>query len=60
MAVAHSILVSIHVMLTRNVDYRDLGGSYFDQRNAAAATSSLVRRLEALGHSVTLQPKASA
>jgi transposase len=60
LAVAHSILVSIHVMLTRNVDYRDLGGSYFDQRNAAAATRSLVRRLEALGHSVTLQPKVSA
>lgn len=60
LAVAHSILVSIHVMLSRTLDYRDLGGTYFDQRNAVAATRSLVRRLEALGHAVTLQPKVSA
>jgi len=60
LAVAHSILTAIHAMLSRNTDYKDLGGGYFDQRNSVAATRNLVRRLEALGHSVTLQPKASA
>jgi hypothetical protein len=38
---------------------RDLGGDYFQQRDPAATTRRLIRQLEALGHSVTLQPATS-
>jgi transposase len=56
-AVAHSITVSIWHILTNDVDYHDLGGDYFDQRyNTAHETRRLVRRLEALGHNVTITP----
>jgi hypothetical protein len=36
--------------------YRELGPNYFDQLDTARLTRSLVRRLEQLGHQVTLQP----
>jgi len=34
----------------------DLGPDYFDRRNADAVRRSLVKRLQNLGHSVTLAP----
>ena len=37
-------------------DYVDLGPDYFDRRNADAVRRSLVKRLQNLGHSVTLAP----
>ena len=56
-AVAHSIIVSVWHILTNDVDYHDLGADYFDQRtNSANETRRLVRRLEALGHTVTITP----
>ena len=55
-AVGHSILVIIYTMLKNQVDYRDLGGDYFDRQNPARLTKYLVRRLEKLGHEVTLKP----
>ena len=59
-AVAHSLLVIIYHMLSRDTDYRDLGGDYFDQRARDALTRRLVDRLEALGHAVTLRPGTGA
>jgi len=59
-AVARSILVSIYYLLTRGVDYRDLGANHFDARQQAQLTARLVRRLEDLGHSVTLAPAQAA
>lgn len=59
-AVAHSILVIVYHLLSRHESYRDLGVSYFDQRNKEATQKRLVRRLEALGFQVSLTPVALA
>jgi transposase len=55
-AVAHSILKIVYHVLKEGSRYQDLGGSYFDRRNPESLTRYLVRRLERLGHQVTLQP----
>jgi transposase len=55
-AVGHSILVIAYHLLTRETTYTDLGPQYFDQRERTAVEKRLVRRLEALGHKVTLEP----
>jgi transposase len=56
-AVAHSILVIIYHLLTRQEPYRELGGNYFDERKRDSVTNRLVRRLEKLGYEVALGPK---
>ena len=55
-AVAHSILVIIYVVMSRQEDYRELGGTYFDERDRQAVEKRLVRRLEHLGYQVALHP----
>lgn len=55
MAVAHTILVTIYHMLTRGTTYSDLGANYFDERDRQAAIHRAVRRIEALGFTVTLE-----
>jgi transposase len=59
-AVARSILVIIwHLLADPTARYHDLGPDYHDQRvNTNRKVNSLVRQLEALGHTVTLQPTA--
>jgi len=37
--------------------YTDLGSNYFDRLHAEGLKRYLVKRLESLGHSVTLQPR---
>jgi transposase len=59
-AVAHSILTIAYHLLTTNTPYRDLGVTYFDQRDRQAMERRLVRRLEALGYTVSLQPPTAA
>ncbi|MGZ3639603.1 MAG: IS110 family transposase, partial [Ktedonobacterales bacterium] len=60
-AVAHSVLVIVYVLLTRQQDqYRDLGSQYFDERDRQAVQRRLVRRLEALGYTVSLEPTTPA
>jgi transposase len=54
-AVAHSIIRIIYVVLTRKTDYVDLGPDYFDRRDAAATERQLVHRLERLGNKVTIE-----
>ena len=46
-------MIAYH-LLKRKEKYIELGVNYFDQKNAEALKRSLVRRLERLGHSVTL------
>jgi hypothetical protein len=58
--VAHSILVSVYYLLTRNEPYHDLGVTYFDERDRQAVERRLVKRLQALGYEVSLQPTAPA
>jgi transposase len=55
-AVKHSILIAYWHMFTNGETYRDLGGEYFQRRDPARATKRLVSKLQALGHTVTLQP----
>ncbi len=46
-------------MHTNACDYTDLGDDWWDQRsNPNRETARLKRRLEALGHRVTLEPAA--
>jgi transposase len=59
-AVAHSLLVVIYHLLKRKTIYSELGADYFDRLNQTRLTRGLVRRLEQLGHRVTLQPAAAA
>lgn len=55
-AVAHSILVIAYHMLRDGTEYRELGGDYFDNRNHEQLQRRLVKRLEGLGYSVSLEP----
>jgi transposase len=57
-AVAHGILTTAYHMLQRGQAHHDLGPDYFDRLDPKALTRSLVRRLERLGHNVTLAPAA--
>lgn len=59
-AVAHSMLVAIHAMLSRRVPYADLGGDFFDRRDEERLTQRLVARLEALGNTVTVSKSEAA
>jgi transposase len=58
-AVAHSILLIAYHLLRDGTTYQDLGGNYYDERDRAAVERRLVRRLERLGHRVTLTPPAA-
>ncbi|MHB8660126.1 MAG: hypothetical protein ACYC91_19735 [Solirubrobacteraceae bacterium] len=42
-------------MLSTGELYNDLGGDYFQRRDPEREAQRLVKRLEALGHVVTLQ-----
>jgi transposase len=57
-AVANSLLQAVWHMLTHQQDYRDLGDQYLDQLRQKDLERTLVRRLEKLGHKVTLEPAA--
>jgi transposase len=58
MAVAHALLVIAFHMLKRKENYRELGADHFDRIDVSRVRRSLVRRLERLGHRVTLEPLA--
>jgi transposase len=58
-AVASTILTIGYHMLREGTTYRELGGDYFDKRNLLRTTRRLVKRLEALGHRVILEPTQS-
>jgi transposase len=53
-AVSHSILVIAYHMIKRKEPYHELGGDYFDKRRPEATAKRLVKRLEQLGFSVSL------
>jgi transposase len=55
-AVGHSILIRVYYLLQRGTSYQEPGGQYFDERDRQAIERRLVRRLERLGHKVTLEP----
>ena len=54
------MVVAIWHMHTNECDYTDLGIDWWDKRQTRPGeTDRLRRRLEALGHRVTLEPAAS-
>jgi transposase len=58
-AVGHSILVIAWHLLSDDCDYHDLGGDWFVRRSDHDhRRTHLVKQLQALGYSVTLQPAA--
>jgi transposase len=59
MAVAHTLLVMIYHVLKTGRPYHELGADYFDRLDAARLERHHVRRLEQLGFTVTLTPKAA-
>jgi len=56
-AIKHSMLTAYWHMFTTGETYTDLGGDYFERRDPERLTKRLVGRLEALGNTVTLNPK---
>jgi len=54
-AVAHSILTATFFILRDGVDYRDLGPEHFHRLTPDKVVRDLVKRLEKLGHKVTLE-----
>ena len=50
------MLVAYWHMFTTGETYQELGGDYFQRRDPEREAQRLVKRLEALGHLVTLQP----
>ena len=53
-AVAASMLTAVFHMLSNGVEYRELGGTFLDRRDATKVAKRLVRRLEGLGLKVTV------
>ena len=59
-AVSHSILTAAWHMLATGETYREHGADYYTRQNPDRATRSLVRRLQELGHHVTIEPRKAA
>ena len=55
LAVAHAILVTVYALLKNHRTYQDLGSDYFDKINADGLKRYCLRKLEAMGHKVTLE-----
>jgi transposase len=54
-AVAHSISIIIYNMVSKGVNYCDLGHLYFDKRDSERVLRRTMKRIEALGYKVELQ-----
>lgn len=59
-AVARTILQAAYYILKEGVEYRELGGDYFERLNEEKTTGYLVKRLEKLGYEVVLKLKSAA
>lgn len=55
-AVAHSLVVIVYHLLAQQRCYEDLGADYFERQGNQAQGRRLVKRLEALGFKVTVEP----
>lgn len=55
-AVAHSILVIVYHLISRQEPYHDLGANYFDTQQPESVKKRLIKRLEKLGYQVTVEP----
>ena len=58
-AVAASMLTAVYSTLRDDVEYRELGGQYFERLDRTKATQRLVTRLRDLGYRVHLEEVAA-
>ncbi len=59
-AIAHTLMVIIWNVLATDSPYTDLGAGFYDRRNdPERETRRLIAKLEALGHTVTIEPTAA-
>jgi transposase len=56
----HTLLVIVYQILKHQTTYAELGADYLDRLEPDRLTRQLVRRLEKLGHKVTLEPQQEA
>jgi transposase len=56
-AIEHAMVVAAHAMLTNGDFYRDPGPNYFTVRKPGPAKARAIRQLEALGYTVSLEPR---
>ena len=56
-AVAHSLLVIIYLVLRDKQPYRDVGADYFESLDKERLARQALRHLETLGYTVTVTPK---
>ena len=54
-AVAHTILAIAYHLLKNQTTYEELGDTYFDERDKEQLQRRLVRRLEDIGYTVTIE-----
>ena len=54
----HALLVTGYILVWTERKYGDLGEDYFDRRDRERLTKRLVKRLQRLGHQVSLAPTA--
>jgi len=54
-AIEHTLLTAIWHMLTRDVEYTDLGGDYYTRRNPDKTKQRAITQLRQLGYNVTLE-----
>ncbi len=59
-AVAHTLLGIIYHLLKDGTTYRELGPDHLDRQDPERLAQRLVKRLERLGHKVTLEPRPAA
>jgi len=57
-ALANSHIQAVWHILSARSSYTELGADYFDRLRKTDLTQGLVRRLEKLGHKVTIQDAA--
>lgn len=56
-AVGHSILIAMYYMIRDGTAYNELGNNYFDKMNEQQTIRKAVKRIQALGYDVTVEPK---
>jgi transposase len=59
-ALGHTLLTIIYYVLKRQTTYVELGADFLDRLAPERLTRQLVKRLEKLGHKVTLEPQQDA
>lgn len=59
-AVAHKILVLAYTLIRKGERYQEPGAAYLDERQQDRLLHRLTSRIERLGYSVTLEPRAAA